>query len=40
MAKQMKVEEDFTIDEKNRVILITEDGIKKAEAPKMRIYTA
>lgn len=31
VAKQMKVEEDFTIDEKNRVILITEDGIKKAE---------
>lgn len=31
VAKQMKAEEDFTIDEKNRVILITEDGIKKAE---------
>lgn len=31
VAKQMKAEEDFTIDEKNRVILITEVGIKKAE---------
>lgn len=31
VAKQMKAEEDFTIDEKNRVILITEEGIKKAE---------
>ena len=31
VAKKMKVEEDFSIDEKNRVILITESGIKKAE---------
>lgn len=31
VAKKMKVEEDFSIDEKNRVILITENGIKKAE---------
>lgn len=31
VAKKLKVEEDFTIDEKNRVILINEKGIKKAE---------
>ncbi|WP_181229939.1 preprotein translocase subunit SecA [Helicobacter pylori] len=31
VAKSMQVETDFTIDEKNRAILITEDGIKKAE---------
>ncbi|WRE23975.1 preprotein translocase subunit SecA [Helicobacter pylori] len=31
VAKSMQVEVDFTIDEKNRAILITEEGIKKAE---------
>ncbi|QJW29338.1 preprotein translocase subunit SecA [Helicobacter pylori] len=31
VAKSMQVEIDFTIDEKNRTILITEEGIKKAE---------
>lgn len=31
VAKKLKAEEDFTIDEKNRVILINEKGIKKAE---------
>ncbi|PAF53329.1 preprotein translocase subunit SecA [Helicobacter sp. 13S00482-2] len=31
VAKKLKVNEDFTIDEKNRVILINEKGIKKAE---------
>ncbi len=31
VAKSMQVEVDFTIDEKNRTILITEEGIKKAE---------
>lgn len=31
VAKSLKAEIDFTIDEKNRVILITEEGIKKAE---------
>lgn len=31
IAKQMEAEKDFTIDEKNRVILTTEEGIKKAE---------
>ncbi len=31
VAKNMQVEVDFTIDEKNRAILITEEGIKKAE---------
>ncbi|WP_100978231.1 preprotein translocase subunit SecA [Helicobacter pylori] len=31
VAKSMQVEMDFTIDEKNRTILITEEGIKKAE---------
>ncbi len=31
VAKKMKKDEDFSIDEKNRVILTTEDGIKKAE---------
>ena len=31
VAKQLKVEQDFTIDEKNRVILLTEEGIKNAE---------
>ncbi|WP_181882350.1 preprotein translocase subunit SecA [Helicobacter didelphidarum] len=32
VAKAMKSPQDFTIDEKNRVILTTEDGIKKAES--------
>ncbi|KEY39513.1 preprotein translocase subunit SecA [Helicobacter pylori] len=31
VAKSMQVGTDFTIDEKNRAILITEEGIKKAE---------
>ncbi len=31
VAKNLEVQNDFTIDEKNRVILITEEGIKKAE---------
>ncbi len=31
VAKQLKQDTDFTIDEKNRVILITEEGIKNAE---------
>ncbi|WP_100953745.1 preprotein translocase subunit SecA [Helicobacter pylori] len=31
VAKSMQVETDFTIDEKNRAVLITEEGIKKAE---------
>ncbi|GAA9097393.1 preprotein translocase subunit SecA [Helicobacter pylori] len=31
VAKSMQVETDFTIDEKNRAILITEEGIRKAE---------
>ncbi|MEJ8622007.1 preprotein translocase subunit SecA [Helicobacter pylori] len=31
VAKSMQAEVDFTIDEKNRAILITEEGIKKAE---------
>ena len=31
VAKQLKAEQDFTIDEKNRVILLTEEGIKNAE---------
>ncbi|PAF43389.1 preprotein translocase subunit SecA [Helicobacter sp. 11S03491-1] len=31
VAKNLKPQEDFTIDEKNRVILINENGIKKAE---------
>ncbi|KNE25134.1 preprotein translocase subunit SecA [Helicobacter pylori] len=31
VAKSMQAETDFTIDEKNRTILITEEGIKKAE---------
>ncbi|GAA6831812.1 preprotein translocase subunit SecA [Helicobacter pylori] len=31
VAKSMQVKTDFTIDEKNRAILITEEGIKKAE---------
>ncbi|WP_187648397.1 preprotein translocase subunit SecA [Nitrosophilus labii] len=31
IAKQMIKDEDFTVDEKNRVILITEKGIEKAE---------
>lgn len=31
VAKKLKAEEDFSIDEKNRVILINEKGIKKAE---------
>ncbi|PAF51674.1 preprotein translocase subunit SecA [Helicobacter sp. 13S00401-1] len=32
VAKKMKEKDDFTIDEKNRVILTTEEGIKKAES--------
>ncbi|PAF41645.1 preprotein translocase subunit SecA [Helicobacter sp. 11S02596-1] len=31
VAQKLKPKDDFSIDEKNRVILITEDGIKKAE---------
>lgn len=31
IAKQLKVEEDFTIDEKDRVVLLTEKGIERAE---------
>lgn len=31
VAQKLTNETDFTIDEKNRVILLTEDGIKKAE---------
>ncbi|WP_286348385.1 preprotein translocase subunit SecA [Helicobacter felistomachi] len=31
VAKNMQPEVDFTIDEKNRVVLITEEGIKRAE---------
>lgn len=31
VAQALKKDSDFTIDEKNRVILLTEDGIKKAE---------
>ena len=31
VARQMVKDEDFTVDEKNRVILITEAGIEKAE---------
>jgi len=31
IAKQLIKDEDFTVDEKNRVILITEKGIEKAE---------
>ncbi|WP_120951546.1 preprotein translocase subunit SecA [Helicobacter sp. L8] len=31
VAQNMQLDTDFTIDEKNRVILITEEGIKKAE---------
>ncbi|EQL69944.1 preprotein translocase subunit SecA [Helicobacter pylori] len=31
VAKSMQAETDFTIDEKNRAVLITEEGIKKAE---------
>ncbi|RDU61572.1 preprotein translocase subunit SecA [Helicobacter sp. MIT 14-3879] len=31
VARAMKVSEDFNIDEKNRVILTTEEGIRKAE---------
>ncbi len=32
VAKKMQKEIDFSVDEKNRVILTTEDGIKKAES--------
>lgn len=32
VAQKLKDEIDFTIDEKNRVILLTEEGIKKAES--------
>ncbi|WP_104708829.1 preprotein translocase subunit SecA [Helicobacter felis] len=31
VAKNMQARQDFSIDEKNRVILISEEGIKKAE---------
>ena len=31
VAKQMKKDEHFTVDEKDRVILLTEEGIKEAE---------
>lgn len=31
VAQKLQVEQDFTIDEKNRVILLTENGIKNAE---------
>ena len=31
VARQMVRDEDFTVDEKNRVILVTEKGIEKAE---------
>ncbi|STQ87157.1 preprotein translocase subunit SecA [Helicobacter muridarum] len=31
VAKQLNVTEDFSIDEKNRIVLTTEEGIKKAE---------
>ncbi len=31
IAKQLNKEEDFTVDEKDKVILITEEGITKAE---------
>lgn len=31
IAEKMIIDKDFSIDEKNRVILITEDGVKKAE---------
>lgn len=31
VAQKLKADVDFTVDEKNRVILITESGIKKAE---------
>ena len=31
VAKQMVKDEDFTVDEKDRVVLLTEKGIKKAE---------
>lgn len=31
VAQKLKNEEDFSIDEKNRVILLNEEGIKKAE---------
>ena len=31
IALQLKVDEDFTVDEKDKVILITEDGITRAE---------
>ncbi|WP_334096403.1 preprotein translocase subunit SecA, partial [Helicobacter typhlonius] len=32
VAQKLKNEEDFSIDEKNRVILLNEEGIKKAES--------
>ncbi|TLD87427.1 preprotein translocase subunit SecA [Helicobacter sp. MIT 03-1614] len=32
VAQRLKNEEDFSIDEKNRVILLNEEGIKKAES--------
>ncbi|QCT94743.1 preprotein translocase subunit SecA [Caminibacter mediatlanticus TB-2] len=31
VAKQLEVDKHFTIDEKDRVVLLTEEGIKKAE---------
>jgi preprotein translocase subunit SecA len=31
VAKELELEKDFTVDEKNKVVLITEEGIKKSE---------
>lgn len=31
VAKKLKKEEDFTVDEKNRVIMITDSGVEKAQ---------
>ncbi|WP_104697392.1 MULTISPECIES: preprotein translocase subunit SecA [unclassified Helicobacter] len=31
VACKLKIDTDFTIDEKNRIVLLTEEGIKKAE---------
>ncbi|MDR0747673.1 MAG: preprotein translocase subunit SecA [Helicobacteraceae bacterium] len=31
VAKKLKKDEDFTVDEKNRVVLVTDKGIEKAE---------
>jgi preprotein translocase subunit SecA len=32
VAKTLEIEKDFTVDEKNRVILLTEEGIERAES--------